>query len=200
MGLLDDLGDGQKREITENDYDYFLGVLPPALMRFRWGKDQWDFGFAEGYDYVYAFKKQGDQFFAQKTDILNPREEPNPTNRTSPSLIVKWLEIGKKNEWIRRADDPPFNTGSFHRCQSDEELLDTFTNGRWCVNGSPSSRSKRSTVSRSAESFTTRDETLPKRYSIVSVPPALTAAGASIIEADATTCVPGDSQRHFEIH
>ena len=133
MGLLDDLSNGNKRTITEDDYDYFLGVLPPVFMRFEWGGERWDFGFAEGYDYVYAFKKQGDQFFAQKTDILNPLEERDPTNRTSPSLIVKWLDIGKKNSWIREASDPPFNTQSFCRCRSDEELLDKFANGCWCV-------------------------------------------------------------------
>src|ERR1700738_2916675 len=74
MGLLHDLDDGKKREITEEDFDYFLDVLPPVAMRFPWNGERWSFGFAEGADFVYAFKKEGGTFFAQKTDLLNPYE------------------------------------------------------------------------------------------------------------------------------
>ena len=74
MGLLHDLNDGKKREVTEEDFDYFLDVLPPAAMGFRWNGEKWAFGFAEGADFVYAFKKEGGWYYAQKTDLLNPRE------------------------------------------------------------------------------------------------------------------------------
>lgn len=74
MGLLHDLDDGKKREITEEDFDYFLDVLPPAAMGFRWNGEKWSFGFAEGADYVYAFKKEGGRYYAQKTNLMNPRE------------------------------------------------------------------------------------------------------------------------------
>src|SRR5438309_194910 len=74
MGLLNELGDGQKREITEGDYVYFLGVLPPVAVRFTWNGERWGWGFAEGADHVYAFKKEGDKFFAQKTNLMNPNE------------------------------------------------------------------------------------------------------------------------------
>jgi len=47
--------------------------------------------------------------------------------------LSRWLDIGKKNAWIREADDPPFNTRSFHECKDDAELLDKFTNGNWCL-------------------------------------------------------------------
>ena len=74
MGLLNDLDDGKKREITEEDFDYFLDVLPPAAMSFRWNGEKWSFGFAEGADFVYAFKAEGGKYYAQKTELLNPRE------------------------------------------------------------------------------------------------------------------------------
>jgi hypothetical protein len=74
MGLLHDLDDGKKREITEEDFDYFLDVLPPVAMGFHWNGERWAFGFAEGADYVYGFKKEGGKYYAQKTDLLNPRE------------------------------------------------------------------------------------------------------------------------------
>ncbi|HVS34099.1 MAG TPA: hypothetical protein VMS17_00875 [Gemmataceae bacterium] len=74
MGLLHDLDDGKKREITEEDFDYFLDVLPPAAMGFRWNGEKWAYGFAEGADFVYAFRKEGSRYYAQKTNLLNPRE------------------------------------------------------------------------------------------------------------------------------
>lgn len=74
MGLLHDLDDGKRREVTKEDFDYFLDVLPPAAMGFRWNGEKWAFGFAEGADYVYAFKKEGGRYYAQKTTLMNPRE------------------------------------------------------------------------------------------------------------------------------
>ena len=74
MGLIADLEDGKKREITERDYWYFLEVLPPVAMRFAWNGERWNFGFAEGADFMYALKQQGGRFYAQKTPFLNPNE------------------------------------------------------------------------------------------------------------------------------
>lgn len=74
MGLLHDLDDGRKREITEEDFDYFLDVLPPVAMGFRWNGERWAFGFAEGANFVYAFKKENGRYYAQKTNLMNPRE------------------------------------------------------------------------------------------------------------------------------
>ncbi|SRR6266404_215847 len=150
MGLLHDLDDGKKREITEEDFDYFLEALPPVAMAFRWDNEKWHFGFAEGYDYVYAFQKQGGQYFAQKTDLLNPWECGVPIDRQqqpdfagrlkeekeatrAASWIPTWLKLGKANPWIRQASDPPFDTRSFHACVHDDELLDKFARGNWCL-------------------------------------------------------------------
>src|ERR1700722_1127766 len=135
MGLLHELDDGKKRQITEEDYEYFLEVLPPVAFRFQWNGEKWRFGFAEGADYVYAFKKQGDMFYAQKTDLLNPRECGVPLEKQlqgfskrlkeekeavrAASWIPTWLKLGKQSPWIQEANDPPFNTQSFHLCQSD---------------------------------------------------------------------------------
>ncbi len=149
MGLLHDLDDGKKREISEDDYDYFLDVLPPVAFRFRWNNENWHFGFSEGYDYIYAFTKQGGKYYAAKTDLLNPYEcgisledqlqgkAPHLKERKeatrAASWIPTWLKIGKQNAFIRRASDPPFNTQSFHACVNDDELLDKFAHGNWCT-------------------------------------------------------------------
>lgn len=55
--------------------------------------------------------------------------EESPTTR----YLSKWLDIGKKNPWIREACDPPFNTRSFHQCKDDAELLTKFEHGNWCL-------------------------------------------------------------------
>ncbi len=149
MGLLHDLDDGKKREISEEDYWYFLEVLPPVAMRFGWNGERWHFGMAEGYDYVYAFKKDGGRYFAQKTNLLNPNEcghsveeqqqalgfaarlgEEKEATRAA-SWIPTWLKLGKGNPWIRDNGDPPFTTQSFQPCLSDDELLDKFQQGKW---------------------------------------------------------------------
>lgn len=149
MNLLQKLEDGKKHEVTEADFEYFLNVLPPAAMSFQWNGERWAFGFAEGYDYVYAFKKEGDRYYAQKTELLNPHEcgmsldvqqrgfvqrlkEEKEASRAA-SWIPTWLRIGKRNPWVREASDPPFNMQSFHGCPSDDELLDKFAHGNWCL-------------------------------------------------------------------
>jgi hypothetical protein len=149
MGLLHELDDGRKREITEADYQYFLEVLPPVAFRFQWNGERWGFGFVEGNDYVYAFKQETGKFYAQKTDLLNPIECGVPLDKQlqgfskrlkvekeanrAASWISIWLRLGKQNPWIRQASDPPFNTQSFHACLSDDELLDKFEQSNWCI-------------------------------------------------------------------
>jgi hypothetical protein len=150
MGLLHDLDDGRKREITEEDFDYFLDVLPPVAMPLKWNGERWNFGFAEGYDYIYAFRKEGGKYFAQKTKLLNPHECGNSVEEQqrpgfaerlkeekeatrAASWIPTWLKFGRENPWIRRASDPPFNTQSFYPCVSDDDLLDKFAQGNWCA-------------------------------------------------------------------
>ena len=114
---------------------------------FAWNGEKWGFGFAEGNDYDYAFKKQGAAFFAQKTDLLNPHECGVPLEKQlqgiskrlkaekeavrAASWIPTWIKFGKQSDWIQEAHDPPFNTQSFHACVSDDELLDKLA-GKWC--------------------------------------------------------------------
>lgn len=55
------------------------------------------------------------------------------TQDSANRYLSKWLDIGRKNPWIREADDPPFNTRSFHECKDDAELLAKFRHGNWCL-------------------------------------------------------------------
>lgn len=49
------------------------------------------------------------------------------------SWIPTWLKIGRANEWIAEAWDPPFNTKSFYECKDDAELLDKLSHGNWSL-------------------------------------------------------------------
>lgn len=110
MGLLHDLDDGKKREVSEEDYYYFLECLPPAAYGFTFNGEKWHFGFAEGYDYVYAFKQQGDKYYAQKTNYLKPEEcgktiqqqqaDPSFVERYERSILrlfLKWTHVASRN-------------------------------------------------------------------------------------------------------
>src|SRR5215469_4726389 len=75
MPTLDDLlKDGRKHAVSEEDYDYFLGVLPPVAGPTSYLGERWDFGFAEGAERVRFFKHERDGYFAIETPYLNPRE------------------------------------------------------------------------------------------------------------------------------
>ena len=47
--------------------------------------------------------------------------------------VLRWLEIGLRNPWIREACDPPFTRKSFHRCATREELRERIWHGNWCL-------------------------------------------------------------------
>ena len=96
--------DGKEHRVTEAVYDYFLGVLPPVMSgNIVYQGKQWGFGFAEGCDHVTLFRhdRATGEFFAQQTPWLNPREAGSIESQTK-RLILKWLAIGRRNEWIRR--------------------------------------------------------------------------------------------------
>jgi hypothetical protein len=148
MELLRELDDGHKREITEKDYDYFLGVLPPVVHGFDWNGERWNFGFSEGAEeLICAFKKVGNKYFAQMTNLRNPRDcgvplevqlaeaarlAPHSKRTGKPgSWIPTWIKLGKTSPHIRLASDPPFNTRSFHECKDDGELLDKLAQDTW---------------------------------------------------------------------
>lgn len=127
--------DGKEHRVSEEVYDYFLEVLPPVMMgNIAYQGKSWGFGFAEGADYVTLFRKDrsSGEYFAQQTPWINPHEVGSIDSQQK-RLVMKWLEIGKKNPWIREANDPPFNTQSFHECKTDRELLEKCEHGNWCT-------------------------------------------------------------------
>ena len=69
-------------EITQKDFDYYLGVLPPVSFNKTYmlpddtGKMrpvETQFGFAEGFEEITAFWMEGDRFYCQKTGRMNTR-------------------------------------------------------------------------------------------------------------------------------
>src|SRR5437588_5925009 len=58
---------------------------------------------------------------------------PGDARADHPVISSKRLKLGKTNPWIRLAKDPPFNTQSFYECKDDDDLLDKFAHGNWCL-------------------------------------------------------------------
>jgi hypothetical protein len=48
-------------------------------------------------------------------------------------LIPTWIRIGRKNHWISRACDPPFDKDSFYECKTLDELAEKLAKGNWCL-------------------------------------------------------------------
>ena len=71
---------GERTEIDEDTFWYFLGVLPPIYQDRKMevgGKTiKVDFGSAEGYEKVKAFWREGKgkntKYYCQKTNEMNP--------------------------------------------------------------------------------------------------------------------------------
>ncbi|WP_336775097.1 hypothetical protein [Paenibacillus sp. MMO-58] len=51
---------------------------------------------------------------------------------TDVSNLEIWLEIGMKNPWIVRANDPTFTYNSFSECKSLDYLISKLESGNWC--------------------------------------------------------------------
>lgn len=47
--------------------------------------------------------------------------------------VNTWLEIGKRNPWIKHADDPAFTLESFYQCADRQELKDRISGMGWCL-------------------------------------------------------------------
>lgn len=48
-------------------------------------------------------------------------------------FIDTWLKIGKKNYWIKEANDPPFTKDMFTACKTVAELQKKIQQGNWCL-------------------------------------------------------------------
>lgn len=55
----------------------------------------------------------------------------NFINSTDSPFISAWLSIGRRNPWIREAEDPFFGPDQFARCDTLEDLANTVA-GSWC--------------------------------------------------------------------
>lgn len=52
---------------------------------------------------------------------------------TDSPWLSAWLSIGKRNPWIRHAEDPIFDGRQFAQCKTLEDLAETVAGGCWCV-------------------------------------------------------------------
>ena len=128
--VLELLQDGKQRPISQAEYEYFLDVLPPVCMATSFQGQRWDYGFAEGADHVFLFRRQGERFFAVKTPYLNPYEAGAFEMQTR-RRILKWVELAKRNVAFRQAGNPRIDTQTFHEYESDYELLNEARLNGW---------------------------------------------------------------------
>jgi hypothetical protein len=79
MLRLDELDDGRKHYIAEEEFDYYRARVPRAVGPFTWDRCRWSFGVAGPDAALYAFGTfrhwwtGRTLYFAQKTDRLDPR-------------------------------------------------------------------------------------------------------------------------------
>ncbi len=120
--LIERLQDGRQHAISQVEYEYFLDALPPVCLTTHYRQQLWDFGFAEGADYVYLFRRRGDQYFAVKTPYLNPYEAGG-FDMQKHRQVLKWIDTAKRNPAFRQAGSPHIDTQTFHEYENDEDLL-----------------------------------------------------------------------------
>lgn len=53
--------------------------------------------------------------------------------RRTPPHLARWINIGRKNLWIKEANDPPFNEKSFAQCATLGEMVYLILKGNWCL-------------------------------------------------------------------
>jgi hypothetical protein len=119
---LELLQDGKPHAISQAEYEYFFDVLPPVCGATQYQGQRWDYGFAEGADHVFLFRRQGEKCFAVKTPYLNPYEAGGFEMQTR-RRILKWIELAKRNVAFRQAGSPRIDTQTFHEYASDQDLL-----------------------------------------------------------------------------
>jgi hypothetical protein len=72
--LFEALARGERAEVDEEVFEYFLEVLPPKLMSTTvtlvdGSKVRATYGYAEGADTITAFWREGGRYFAQHTTL-----------------------------------------------------------------------------------------------------------------------------------
>lgn len=128
--MLDRLQDGKPHPISQAEYEQFYDVLPPVCMATQYDGARWDFGFAEGADNVYLFRRQGSRHFAVKTPYLNPYEAGG-FEIQKRRWVLKWIELAKRSGLFTQAGRPRIDTQTFHECVSDQELLAEVQQEHW---------------------------------------------------------------------
>ena len=56
---------------------------------------------------------------------------------TTEEMKKQWVTIGKKNLWIKEANDPPFTIREVHEKKTIKDLYDHFQHGNWCLGDAP---------------------------------------------------------------
>jgi hypothetical protein len=146
MILDKDLADGKQHEISEAEYyRYRDGTKLPVAYRFTWSNQNWDFGCADGYGFVYAFGRHDGRYFAQKTPLLDPTEVGISIDRQikAPELLheprkqrMESVASLWRPAWRKVALGlPEFARGRFRKnvgtrmtvCEHDQQFTSTVT-------------------------------------------------------------------------
>jgi len=122
MSLLDRLQDGKEHVVSQAEYGSFLDILPPVCLTTNYQDRRWDFGFAEGADHVFLFRKAGDRCFAIKTPFLNPFEAGSFETQKR-RWILRWIALARKDPAFHGISLPRIDTQTIREATTDRELL-----------------------------------------------------------------------------
>lgn len=78
-------------------------------------------------------KNQGYTIISKHDSITGKVVSFYPDENSIPENIQNWIDIGKRNPWIREATDPIFGKNSFYECESVQELKDKLESGNWSL-------------------------------------------------------------------
>ena len=89
----------------------------------RWSSDNQVFT-----DWFEAYR-----YAVQLTESWSVITEVRVVPELDNELRETWFKLGRANQWISSADDPPFTRGSFVGCFSVEELAEQIGHGNWTI-------------------------------------------------------------------
>lgn len=88
-------------------------------------------------DYAFRLRNAGDYAGVQPLIAAIVANTGTPAYRsawrTFIPLLDEWLRIGRENEWISRAWDPPFNESSFALCRTPEQMARVVAGSDWSL-------------------------------------------------------------------
>lgn len=125
-------GEGDDLPVSDDLVQLLLHTERYRVQVMRLGFRRWDTLGEEVFDdwftaYVFAVNNG-----LKYNDIEEVRVIPARDDEVK-ALVREWMNLGRKNDWIRTAYDPPFSPESFVECYTVEELANRIMETSWSL-------------------------------------------------------------------